>query len=128
MNGSLYDRSTIVTVLCTLGVLVVMRRALERFVGGEPLGDELSMLVVGTLVLVSIAGFRVADWTKGNGHLTDRQDRVALLSLLGVVIGGCVAVLYYLPHAPEAIGVLIVAVPGALILLRDTFSGRAPSR
>lgn len=122
MKDVVYKRSTILTILSTLGVLIYIHPELRQLIRDEPIGNGISELIVGALALSLVFGIRVIDWAGKKKHLSHVQDDVALLALVSVVIGGNLLVLYYIPDSPEAIGVLLVIIPGALIVLHDTLS------
>lgn len=116
------NRSALLTILCTLGVLALTYPELSQLIREEPIGDGISELIVGVLALFLIFGLAVLDWVENRQLLNHVQENIAMLTVVSVAIGGSLLVLYYMPHSPEAIGILLVAVPAALLVLRDTLS------
>lgn len=114
--------SNTLTILSCLGVAVFVYPELSQLVRGEPIGDGVSDLLVGGLVILLIVGLNVLDWAGSSVHLSETQDRFAALALFGGIIGGCLLILAYFPDTPAAIGVLIPAVPATLLVIRDVFS------
>lgn len=92
----------------------------QQLVGGEPLGDGLARLVTGTLTLLLVLGLHVLEWAERNRSLSHLHGNIALLALCAGVILGNSLVLYYLPDALEAVGMLVVTVPAVLLVIRDT--------
>lgn len=127
MKGMLHKRSAILTILSTVAIFVYIYPELAKATEGESIGDGISILAFGALALTLIFGIQLLSWAGESGRLNDVQGNFALLSLTAVVIVGSLVVLYYVPDTPEAIGVLVVTVPAALLVLRDTVSRGTPS-
>ena len=127
MKGILHKRSTILTILSTVAILVYIYPELALAIKGESTGDGISVLAFGALALTLIFGIQLLRWAEESGRLNDVQGNFALLSLTVVVIVGSLLVLYSVPDTPEAIGVLVVTVPAAFLVLRDIMSRETPS-
>lgn len=125
ISGIRNNRSVLLTILCTLGVFALTFPELTQLIREEPIGDGISELIVGALALILISGLQVLDWVENRRLLTHRQGNFAVLPMISIAIGGSLLVLYYIPDSPEAIGILLVAVPAALLILRDTLSRAA---
>jgi len=114
--------SNVIGILSCLGVAVFVYPEVSQLVRGEPIGDGVSDISSGGLLILLISGLYVLDWAGRSVPLSETQDRFAALGLFGGVIGGCVLTLAYFPDSPAAIGVLIPTVLGALLVIRDVFS------
>lgn len=119
------NRSALLAILCTLGVFALTYPELSQLLGNEPIGDGISELIVGALALVLIFGLVILDWVENRQILNHVQGNFAMLAVISVAIGGSLLVLYYIPNSPEAIGILLVAIPAAALVLRDTLSRAA---
>jgi len=125
LSGVRNNRSALLTILCTLGVFALTYPELLQLIDNEPIGDGVSELIVGAIALVLIYGLVILGWAENRQILDHVQGNFAMLTVIGVAIGGCLLVLYYIPDSPEAIGVLLVAIPAAALVLRDTVSQTA---
>ena len=125
LSGVRNNRSALLTILCTLGVFALTYPELLQLIDNEPIGDGVSELIVGAIALVLIYGLEILGWAENRQILDHVQGNFAMLTVIGVAIGGCLLVLYYIPDSPEAIGVLLVAIPAAALVLRDTVSQTA---
>jgi hypothetical protein len=109
-------------ILSCLGIAVVVYPEVSQLVRGEPIGDGISNLLVGGLVILLFLGLEGLDWVGRSVQLSETQDRLAILAFLGGIIGGCGLILAYFPDTPAAIGVLVPTVLGAFLVIRDVVS------
>ena len=114
--------SNALTILSCLGIAVVVYPEVSQLVRGEPIGDGISNLLVGGLVVLLFLGLKGLDWVGRSVQLSETQDRLAILAFFGGLIGGCVLILAYFPDTPAAIGLLVPTVLGALLVIRDVAS------
>lgn len=128
MKDRLDKRGAILPILSTVVLLVYIYPEVAKVIAGESIGNDISILAFGALVLTLIFGVELLSWAEESGRLNQDQGKFVLSSLIGIVIIGSLILLYYIPDTPEAIGLLIVTALAALLILRDTISGVESSK
>ncbi|QLG48739.1 hypothetical protein [Natrinema halophilum] len=121
-------RKAAVPIVVMVIATIMMYPGIQTLLRGAPLENGITQIVVGLLTLILYLGFKLIERISVTSGFGTKDERSAILALLASIIGINAVLIYAVPDSPEAVGMLIVCVIGALVVLFDLDGRRFSSQ
>lgn len=110
-------RKSATPIFVAVIVVIITYQEIRSLAQGASLGNGITDIVVGAMIIglyTALEGIRRAS---DASRFDDRVERLATLALLTTIIAASAVLIYTVPNSPEAVGMLVVCVVGALVVI-----------